>query len=940
MARTYTAGIVTAYGAAKQAGYTGTYEEFCEQQAGFAGNAAQVAEDRAAVEATKETFENVTVPAAVQTIQTEGATQEAAVTAKGTEQVGVVNAAGDAQTGRVQMAGAEEVTDIETAGTTQVNAVNAAGTTQVGAVNAAGTTQTGNVNDAGATQMAAIEAKGEETRESIPEDYSTLTAEVSDLKSALYNSKNADEYFGLANNSAYLDPGYSIEYSVRSTKWVSTSPIYVPENETIRVYADGFDKYVCLIAENGKNITSSTYTVTKNHCSLEFTGPKYFRLLFGRNNDADISPSDVHIISNYIEYVNQNHLDNINNEIIECFGLSNNTMYLDIGYAIDYMSVSQNSVSTMPVYVPEGKKIHVFADGFGRYAYVTAGEDKIINSTTNIKTAETVDVDFEGPLYFRLLFKNATDTPIDPSDIRIISNYAYFITPKFIYNTPQMFGAYGDGVHDDTDALNMLFASGKKEIFIPAGIYYCADDVLLDVAGNDIRGAGRNNSIIRFATGKGFTINQDQNAFRDIRFDQGGGVVCNKYHVSFYNCAFTQMDKGITLNSSYLDQFIGCYFYWNKLAILLNDDSLETVFTDCVIDNNTIGVIICGGHSGCIFTGCSIEGNRNLSTNVGCGVYICSVSSRVILSKCHFEANGSSGSSTDILIENGTVLEKATDLSDLYDEIDLLFDGDKNPVRGDVVIEDSIFVQTKYGVITGGFYANISIVRNHFTGLKNRYNKAILINGNDLTMNNIDVRMNVVLNTSGSGIDEEMLSGIKGSYVFTDIVPDILQYNTLLNGRVLLDGEPIFRYKGRISDFTGTIIYPKLLCADGVSNNCGMVNGKITNSYSNATQSIFATTDGIDKDIFTPQGAPKEFIVVTNYKSALVSTVSSGWRTIGKIQDKVFDINRYSMNDKYLYAYNDGLIFAVVILSSADVKKTKQCVGFEPTDLTLNEWRN
>lgn len=47
----YQAGIVTSYGAAKKGGYTGTYAEFCAEQAGFAENAQKVAEDRAAVEA-------------------------------------------------------------------------------------------------------------------------------------------------------------------------------------------------------------------------------------------------------------------------------------------------------------------------------------------------------------------------------------------------------------------------------------------------------------------------------------------------------------------------------------------------------------------------------------------------------------------------------------------------------------------------------------------------------------------------------------------------------------------------------------------------------------------------------------------------------------------------------------------------------------------------
>jgi hypothetical protein len=42
MATTYNAGIVTAYGAAVRGGYTGTYEEFCAQQAGYAQSAAAV----------------------------------------------------------------------------------------------------------------------------------------------------------------------------------------------------------------------------------------------------------------------------------------------------------------------------------------------------------------------------------------------------------------------------------------------------------------------------------------------------------------------------------------------------------------------------------------------------------------------------------------------------------------------------------------------------------------------------------------------------------------------------------------------------------------------------------------------------------------------------------------------------------------------------------
>ena len=52
---TYPVGIVTAYGAAKEAGYTGTYAQFCADQASFAANARQVAVDKAYVVDAKQT---------------------------------------------------------------------------------------------------------------------------------------------------------------------------------------------------------------------------------------------------------------------------------------------------------------------------------------------------------------------------------------------------------------------------------------------------------------------------------------------------------------------------------------------------------------------------------------------------------------------------------------------------------------------------------------------------------------------------------------------------------------------------------------------------------------------------------------------------------------------------------------------------------------------
>lgn len=61
------------------------------------------------------------------------------------------------------------------------------------AIGNAGSTQVGNVNTAGAAQMQAVEDKGDEVLESIPQDYSDLAGDVSDLKSAMNETMPSEE---------------------------------------------------------------------------------------------------------------------------------------------------------------------------------------------------------------------------------------------------------------------------------------------------------------------------------------------------------------------------------------------------------------------------------------------------------------------------------------------------------------------------------------------------------------------------------------------------------------------------------------------------------------------------------------------------------------------------------------------------------------------------
>ena len=176
MANTYSAGIVTAYGAAKKAGYTGTYEEFCAEQASFARNAQQVRQDKESVEQTVETFSETTVPAAVQSVTDEGNTQIE----------------------RVEAAGERVVEAVGNAGTSAVRSVNEAGTIQVERVTTEGNTQVGRVQD-----------KGDEVIASIPSDYSDLVDDVADLSRQLSDLetrlKSGDEEDADLHLGFYLD---------------------------------------------------------------------------------------------------------------------------------------------------------------------------------------------------------------------------------------------------------------------------------------------------------------------------------------------------------------------------------------------------------------------------------------------------------------------------------------------------------------------------------------------------------------------------------------------------------------------------------------------------------------------------------------------------------------------------------------------------------------
>lgn len=187
MSKTYSAGIVTAYGAAKRAGYTGTYEDFCRQQAGYAESAASVEQAKttavnAASTATAKAGEATTAATAAQTAktQTEAAASQA-LTDISTARSGAISA--------IQTEGATQTTNAtaqaQAAATSATTASTKASEASASATNAG---QSATNAAASATSAANAASAAQAVLESIPENYLDLSEDVDKLKADLDNN--------------------------------------------------------------------------------------------------------------------------------------------------------------------------------------------------------------------------------------------------------------------------------------------------------------------------------------------------------------------------------------------------------------------------------------------------------------------------------------------------------------------------------------------------------------------------------------------------------------------------------------------------------------------------------------------------------------------------------------------------------------------------------
>lgn len=210
--------------------------------------------------------------------------------------------------------------------------------------------------------------------------------------------------------------------------------------------------------------------------------------------------------------------------------------------------------------------------------------------------------------------------------------------------TPQMFGATGNGVTDDTDAFIQAFT--HKTVLIPNGTYVIKKG--LTFAGNII-GADETNTVILFkdlsADEYALTITANFTSINNLTIigeyeansassKNFNGVKCDHvWNLNFTNLQVRKFTTALYLNYSWNNLFKCSTFSSCETGILGSSEINNVVLDGCFIKYNNNGFIKKDG-TNVNLTGCDFSYNNIGYTQEGIGI--------TSVESCYFEDNGTS----------------------------------------------------------------------------------------------------------------------------------------------------------------------------------------------------------------------------------------------------------------------------------------------------------
>ena len=198
--------------------------------------------------------------------------------------------------------------------------------------------------------------------------------------------------------------------------------------------------------------------------------------------------------------------------------------------------------------------------------------------------------------------------------------------------TPQMFGGVGDGLNDDTTAIEKAIATGKT-VHFPKGVYRIVNDFVINK--NDVVLIG-DNAVIdlekhNFTIGNVNEIKNISNIMiKGIKFKNGGVSITRTQNFKFVSCDFSENEYGLRGSHCYVGVIEGCEFNGCANGLIFDKDIICANYTadhnsitvnNCNFYNNVNPFIIRGGFVGA-FTNNRIEGNKNGIVIEGMSDYI------------------------------------------------------------------------------------------------------------------------------------------------------------------------------------------------------------------------------------------------------------------------------------------------------------------------------
>ena len=339
MSKTYSAGIVTAYGSAKRAGYTGTYEDFCRQQAQYADNAS-------AVEQAKQT--------AVSASQSADQAKQDAQTASTTAQQSAQSAQGSAQS----------------AGQSAVDAQTAKNNAQTYAQSAS--------QSAGSAQQSAQSAQA--VLESIPEDYSDLSENVDKLKADLDDNVSALNHNLIGNNligkevnvyyPTFIPAGKKVTWSYAggSELVVNSVSFYFYDRNKTQIASYG----IASVAETTKRTVTISSTI--DTCYVRMTGSPADDVMM--NFGSDVIEYEPYVIKN--------------TELFEQLSKIDDILHKETRFAIAAGASHSSTLNRLAFQLSSGEEYYVYIKSAVRSYLELFEYDGVTNKSRGRKNTNTL----------------------------------------------------------------------------------------------------------------------------------------------------------------------------------------------------------------------------------------------------------------------------------------------------------------------------------------------------------------------------------------------------------------------------------------------------------------------------------------------------------------------------------------------------------------------